>query len=134
MLLSGTNKFLKMQFAAVNTVSERTVAASGVVCQNRRKCTKDSAVMVNKFADGRPKGEEDWRALSWNILDAFSPGAPIDELDLLAGRTAQIDRMLDTVAQRGQHAILYGERGVGACVATKTNSRSTGLPPWHATD
>lgn len=66
-----------------------------------------------KFASIGPRTDEDWDSLSFEILSAFSPGAPIDELGLLAGRGAQIDRMLDTVAQRGLHAILYGERGVG---------------------
>ncbi len=69
--------------------------------------------MANKFTDGRPKTDADWQQLIFAALDAFSPGAPIDELDLLAGRSAQIDRMIEAVAQRGQHAILYGERGVG---------------------
>ena len=63
--------------------------------------------------DTRPQTDEDWQARIYDALEAFSPGAPIDELDLLAGRQAQIDRMIDTVMQRGQHAILYGERGVG---------------------
>jgi Cdc6-like AAA superfamily ATPase len=63
--------------------------------------------------DTRPQTDEDWQARIYDALDIFSPGAPIDELDLLAGRVAQIDRMIETVMQRGQHAILYGERGVG---------------------
>ena len=57
--------------------------------------------------------EVDWQAKIYEVLDLFSPGAPIDESDLLAGREAQIDRLVETVFQRGQHAILYGERGVG---------------------
>jgi len=63
--------------------------------------------------DTRPKTDADWQARIYDALEAFSPGAPIDEFDLLAGRQAQIDRMIDTVMQRGLHAILYGERGVG---------------------
>lgn len=63
--------------------------------------------------DARPQTEEDWQERIYEALQAFTPGAPIDELDLLAGRGAQINRMIDTVMQRGQHAILYGERGVG---------------------
>ena len=51
--------------------------------------------------------------MGFAVLDVFSPGAPIDALELLAGRGAQIDRMIETVFQRGQHAFLYGERGVG---------------------
>lgn len=63
--------------------------------------------------DTRPQTKEDWQARIYEALDAFTPGAPIDEFDLIAGRIAQIDRMIETVMQRGQHAILYGERGVG---------------------
>lgn len=58
-------------------------------------------------------GDSDWQAKIFDALDIFSPGAPIDEERLLAGRQAQIDKLLDAVLQRGQHAILYGERGVG---------------------
>ena len=60
-----------------------------------------------------PQTDEDWQARIYDAIDAFSPGAPIDDLNLLAGRAKQIDQMLDAVLQRGQHAILYGERGVG---------------------
>lgn len=63
--------------------------------------------------DFRPTSQEDWQAKIYDALEAFSPGAPIDEFDLLAGRQVQIERLVETVMQRGQHAILYGERGVG---------------------
>src|SRR5579859_7224886 len=68
---------------------------------------------MKKVPDTRPQTDEDWQRRVYEVLDAFTPGAPIDELDLLAGRFSQIDRMIETVMQRGQHAILYGERGVG---------------------
>ena len=57
--------------------------------------------------------EDDWQVKIFDALELFSPGAPIDEAKLLAGRKAQIEKLLDAVMQRGQHAILYGERGVG---------------------
>ena len=44
---------------------------------------------------------------------AFSPSAPIDSKDFFAGRTRQIERLLGAIFQRGQHAIIFGERGVG---------------------
>ena len=69
-----------------------------------------------------PKTDDDWRHLRWDALDRFSPGAPIDDLNLLAGRIPQIHQMLDTVMQRGQHAILYGERGVGKSSLANTFS------------
>lgn len=69
-----------------------------------------------------PQTDEDWQYRIYDALEAFSPGAPIDDLNLLAGRTKQIDRMLDAVVQRGQHAILYGERGVGKSSLANTFS------------
>jgi len=43
----------------------------------------------------------------------FSPTAPIDERSLFAGRDPQIRQVVDAILQKGQHAILFGERGVG---------------------
>lgn len=43
----------------------------------------------------------------------FTPNAPIDELSLFAGRMPQVQRVVDAINQKGQHAILFGERGVG---------------------
>src|SRR5437867_4121658 len=43
----------------------------------------------------------------------FTPAAPIDEETLFAGRAREISQLLDAILQRGQHAIVYGERGVG---------------------
>lgn len=47
------------------------------------------------------------------INTSFTPGAPIDSKDLFAGRKKQRDRVVGTVFQKGQHAIVFGERGVG---------------------
>ncbi len=47
------------------------------------------------------------------VAQAFSPSAPIDEYSLFAGRIQQIQEVVNAVAQKGQHAIIYGERGVG---------------------
>jgi len=46
-------------------------------------------------------------------MRAFTPGAAIDKLDLFAGRLDQIMDVLRALDQRGQHVVLYGERGVG---------------------
>jgi len=51
--------------------------------------------------------------LSFDAGSVFTPGAPINELELFAGRTDQINQILDAISQRGYHAILFGERGVG---------------------
>lgn len=47
------------------------------------------------------------------VSRAFSPGAPIDKYKLFAGRTEQVRDVVMAVHQRGQHVILFGERGVG---------------------
>ncbi len=57
--------------------------------------------------------EDDWRALWSDVTEAFSPGAPVQERDLFAGRQPQLQKLLDTVQQRGRHAVIFGERGVG---------------------
>jgi energy-coupling factor transporter ATP-binding protein EcfA2 len=43
----------------------------------------------------------------------FTPGAPIDDYSLFGGRIEQVMDVINTVGQKGRHAILYGERGVG---------------------
>ena len=60
-----------------------------------------------------PRERSDWDVLWEEIATVFSPGAPIDEGELFAGRPYQIRELIDSVAQRGQHAIVFGERGVG---------------------
>lgn len=57
--------------------------------------------------------EEDWSVKKSELEEAFSPGAPVQEKDLFAGRVSQIQLLESAVSQRGRHAILYGERGVG---------------------
>jgi Cdc6-like AAA superfamily ATPase len=43
----------------------------------------------------------------------FTPSAPVDGKDMFAGRTKQVQALLNAILQRGQHAVIYGERGVG---------------------
>ncbi|MDP2830210.1 MAG: ATP-binding protein [Sulfuricellaceae bacterium] len=47
------------------------------------------------------------------LSNSFSPSAPIDQKALFSGRMAQLMDVLNAVSQKGQHAILFGERGVG---------------------
>lgn len=44
---------------------------------------------------------------------AFSPSAPVHQKALFAGRMAQLMAVVTAVEQRGQHVVLFGERGVG---------------------
>ncbi len=60
-----------------------------------------------------PRTADDWQALSFEATQLFSPSAPIDESELFAGRSAQLSRLIEVVLERGKHAVLYGERGVG---------------------
>jgi hypothetical protein len=53
--------------------------------------------------------EELFRLIA-NINQAFTPGAPIDSLDLFAGRRKQVQKVIGTTFQRGQHVVLFGER------------------------
>lgn len=43
----------------------------------------------------------------------FTPAVPVSENALFAGRMDEIRRVVDVINQRGQHAVIYGERGVG---------------------
>ncbi|MCJ2131305.1 AAA family ATPase [Methylobacterium sp. E-045] len=61
----------------------------------------------------KPKTDEDWRALRFEANRIFTPSTPISVAQLFAGRSSQINSLLDTVAERGRHAIVYGEPGVG---------------------
>jgi len=47
------------------------------------------------------------------VGEAFRPAAPVDDLELFAGREKQRDDVISAVAQIGYHVGLYGERGVG---------------------
>ena len=49
----------------------------------------------------------------YDVGQLFTPATPINEKDLFAGRGKQIEAVLDTISQRGLHAIVFGERGVG---------------------
>lgn len=55
----------------------------------------------------------DWQALSWQVSQVFTPATPISEQELFAGRSGPIEKAVDAINQRGQHALVYGERGVG---------------------
>jgi Cdc6-like AAA superfamily ATPase len=60
-----------------------------------------------------PSTDDDWRALDFEIMQLFSPATPINEAELFAGRGTQVVRMIEAMSERGRHAVLYGERGVG---------------------
>lgn len=47
------------------------------------------------------------------VGQAFRPAAPVDALELFAGREKQRQEVIGAVSQTGYHVALYGERGVG---------------------
>lgn len=47
------------------------------------------------------------------LNQAFSPITPIQERDFFFGRLNQLEKIAEAINEKGQHAILYGERGVG---------------------
>jgi Cdc6-like AAA superfamily ATPase len=57
--------------------------------------------------------EIDKQELVFKAGKVFSPATPINTRDLFAGRTHQIGLVGKAVHTRGQHAIIFGERGVG---------------------
>jgi Cdc6-like AAA superfamily ATPase len=65
---------------------------------------------------------EDWDAKFFEAGQLFVPAAPIDEKDLFAGRRPQINKMLEAAGERGKHAVLFGERGVGKTSLAKVFS------------
>ncbi len=61
----------------------------------------------------RPAGAAAPSAAHVRLDEVFSPAAPIARRDLFTGRRAQVQDLLQAVLQRGQHAVVCGERGVG---------------------
>lgn len=61
----------------------------------------------------RPRNEEEWNSLDTSVMQLFTPHGPIDEDTLFAGRSDITLEIVDVVFQKGCHAIIYGERGVG---------------------
>ena len=43
----------------------------------------------------------------------YTPSYPIELIDLFSGRKSQLNRITETMALKGHHAIVYGDRGVG---------------------
>ena len=60
-----------------------------------------------------PSCREDWETLRALSGIVFDPKSPIDDEKLFAGRIDQVNDVLEAVYQRGGHAVIFGERGVG---------------------
>ncbi|WP_432014740.1 ATP-binding protein [Streptomyces cucumeris] len=46
-------------------------------------------------------------------MTEFSPATPIKQSEVFAGRRDQLEALQDAMWQAGQHAVIYGDRGVG---------------------
>jgi len=60
-----------------------------------------------------PSNDNAWLELEVHAATLFTPSTPISEEELFAGRVDLLRRMIDDIYQEGQHAVLYGERGIG---------------------
>jgi Cdc6-like AAA superfamily ATPase len=59
-------------------------------------------------------GPDDTGMLARRMLKkTFSPTAPITQHEVFAGRKKQLELLDDAILQSGQHAVIYGDRGVG---------------------
>ncbi|MFI5386937.1 MAG: AAA family ATPase [Fimbriimonadales bacterium] len=57
--------------------------------------------------------KEDWDALRFEAAQLFTPSTPIAVAEFFSGRKKEIGQLFEAIAERGRHAIVYGERGVG---------------------
>lgn len=70
----------------------------------------------------------DWAAMRNEVIETFTPGTPINEADLFAGRQDTVRQLQDTVLELGRHAIIFGERGVGKTSIANIFHRSLNTP------
>ena len=54
-----------------------------------------------------------WKRRELEVGEVFTPAVPVDADELFAGRQQEIQKVIDSINQAGQHVIVYGERGVG---------------------
>jgi Cdc6-like AAA superfamily ATPase len=64
-------------------------------------------------SSGQKSLSEAAQQLTFRVSQIFTPAAPIGTKALFAGRKEQLLQVVDAINQPGQHAILFGERGVG---------------------
>lgn len=57
------------------------------------------------------------------VRNIFTPHQPIDAIDHLFGREAEVTKLIGHINTPGQHAMLYGDRGVGKSSLAKIVSK-----------
>ncbi|MGA2587418.1 MAG: AAA family ATPase [Candidatus Aminicenantales bacterium] len=72
-----------------------------------------------------------WGRLSITAGKVFTPATPINEEQLFAGRKEQMRQIIDVLNQKGQHAIIFGERGVGKTSLANVFGSNSGLLIVH---
>ena len=73
---------------------------------------------INDLFSGVPNDSGDWTKEDWQLacdksVKLFEPTSPIDQEKFFAGRLKQVNALLKSVCQKGEHSIIFGERGVG---------------------
>jgi Cdc6-like AAA superfamily ATPase len=59
------------------------------------------------------RSREDWDASRFEAGQLFTPSTPIAVAEFFSGRKKEIGQLFEAIAERGRHAMVYGERGVG---------------------
>ena len=72
-------------------------------------------------------GDKQWAIAQVTAQTIFNPSSPIDEDRLFSGRITQVNDLLCVVYEKGAHAILFGERGVGK--SSLANTITAKIPP-----
>jgi Cdc6-like AAA superfamily ATPase len=75
-----------------------------------------------------PNPEIEWFAKGVQAGRIFTPTTPVDEKSLFAGRNEQVRSVIDVINQKGQHGIVYGERGVGKTSLMNVLHAFLGMP------
>jgi Cdc6-like AAA superfamily ATPase len=68
--------------------------------------------------------------LAHKLRAIFKPGTPINRFDLFMGRQPQSRKLVSAINQNGQHAILFGERGVGKTSLANVLMSLARTPGW----
>lgn len=59
--------------------------------------------------------------------EVFRPSAPIDDRELFAGRNHELFSVIEAMQSAGQHAVIYGERGVGKTSLARVAMQVAGI-------
>jgi hypothetical protein len=57
--------------------------------------------------------EAELAIMTSGVRDVFTPNRPVNDVDLLFGRSTEVKAIIQQINTPGQHALLFGERGVG---------------------